>query len=223
MADLTGLRIPPRAYHNCTVVSVSGDLAEVRLPGNDGQVIEVQLQGTADVQVNDVVRVWTSSDNKLAWLDGESPNITGQAAKVSGLYNPGLTSVIASIDANDVFNLGKLFASDDYFNIQQLESAVGATHDFLYTDIASGLGSPDNFAAFYIAVGHKVGGTDDVGIAIGIYIKAFGSVASLTEISQLKASGVTTFSTSTNGNSLRVTTDSDLTVRLTSIAMGGNA
>lgn len=125
--DVSGIRTPPRAYHNCTVktIDTSNNLAEVELPGSDGQRITVGLQGTLDLAVNDVVRVWTSPDFPVGWIDGESPNVPGQAAKISALYNLNLDSIVAETSTDDLSINGDVGINlrgnswnvpDDHFN-----------------------------------------------------------------------------------------------------------
>lgn len=225
--DVSGIRTPPRAYHNCTVktIDTSNNLAEVELPGSDGQRITVGLQGTLDLAVNDVVRVWTSPDFPVGWIDGESPNVPGQAAKVSALYNPGLSSIIASIDASDILNIAGLFATNGRQVIQQLSSATAATHTFSLADLRNGITGTANWGLIYFAVGFKVDTTSanaNAASSFGMFLKPQGTGV-LNEISNAKGAGVTTFSVALDGSgNLEFTTDSDLEMQLFTIALGGN-
>lgn len=224
MEAVNTVRIPPRSYHNCEVKSIdtSNNLAEVEIPSPDGQRMLVSYQGNIPLAVNDVVRIWVSDDYQIGWIDGEQPNAPADP-KTSDLYDTALTNVIANIDANDIFQLvGKINLETDNFNMLMLESnTAAATHDFAFSDLGAGFNLTDHFGLFYIAVAHLEASLNDVAVAAGIYLKPRGASASATEISQLKGSGVTTFSTAVSGNNLRVTCDSDLKAKLFTVGLGG--
>ncbi len=112
MEAVNTVRIPPRSYHNCEVKSIdtSNNLAEVEIPSPDGQRMLVKYEGNMPLAVNDIVRIWTSDDYQIGWIDGDSSN----TIEVDKVHSPdGNTEVIVTDNSGDTDFDGDISLSGD--------------------------------------------------------------------------------------------------------------